>query len=247
MALLGVDTVAWIAGFLTAAWTRYEFDLSTHVVSRVLVAGLVASAIFTGLTTVHRRRLGRHPLGSLLEARALTGAVAGTAALIVLGVLPLATHPIPASTPPVGGAIALLLMLAVRSVHRHRRSRSLRPSTGSAVPVLLFGLGSAGQSLLKAMVSDPRGKYLPVGLLDDDPEKRHLRLDGVPVLGGRPEITAAINLTRANTLILAIASAGPELIRQVRATTLEAGAEFKVLPRYANSSTTGSASPTYAT
>ncbi|WP_329108977.1 polysaccharide biosynthesis protein [Micromonospora sp. NBC_01699] len=230
VALLGVDTVAWIAGFLTAAWTRYEFDLSTHVVSRVLVAGLVASAIFTGLTTVHRRRLGRHPLGSLLEARALTGAVAGTAALIVLGVLPLATHPIPASTPPVGGAIALLLMLAVRSVHRHRRSRSLRPSTGSAVPVLLFGLGSAGQSLLKAMVSDPRGKYLPVGLLDDDPEKRHLRLDGVPVLGGRPEITAAINLTRANTLILAIASAGPELIRQVRATTLEAGAEFKVLP-----------------
>ncbi|WP_326559730.1 polysaccharide biosynthesis protein [Micromonospora sp. NBC_01796] len=230
VALLGVDTAAWIAGFLTAAWTRYEFDLSTQLVSRVLVAALLASVIFTGLTTLHRLYLGRHPLGSLLEARTLTGAVAATAALIVIGVLPLDTHPIPASTPPVGGAIALLLMLGLRSVHRHRRSRSLRPSTGSARPVLLFGLGSAGQSLLKAMVSDPRGKYLPVGLLDDDPEKRHLRLDGVPVLGGRPEIATAIGLTRANTLILAIASAEPELIRQVRATTLEAGAEFKVLP-----------------
>ncbi|MGW4462095.1 polysaccharide biosynthesis protein [Micromonospora sp. NPDC004704] len=229
-ALLGVDTAAWITGFLTAAWTRYEFDLSTQLVSQVLVAALLASVIFTGLTTLHRLYLGRHPLGSLLEARTLTGAVAATAALIVIGVLPLDTHPIPASTPPVGGAIALLLMLGLRSVHRHRRSRSLRPSTGSARPVLLFGLGSAGQSLLKAMVSDPRGKYLPVGLLDDDPEKRHLRLDGVPVLGGRPEIATAIGLTRANTLILAIASAEPELIRQVRATTLEAGAEFKVLP-----------------
>ncbi|MEV4629617.1 polysaccharide biosynthesis protein [Micromonospora sp. NPDC049523] len=230
VALLGVDTAAWITGFLTAAWTRYEFDLSAQLVGRVLVAALVASVIFTGLTTLHRLYLGRHPLGSLLEARTLTGAVAATAALIVASVLPLSTHPIPASTPPVGGAIALLLMLALRSVHQHRRSRSLRPSTGSARPVLLFGLGSAGQSLLKAMVSDPRGKYLPVGLLDDDPEKRHLRLDGVPVLGGRPEIASAISLTRANTLILAIASAEPELIRQVRATTLEAGAEFKVLP-----------------
>ncbi|MFK3980852.1 polysaccharide biosynthesis protein [Micromonospora sp. NPDC050397] len=229
-ALLAVDTIAWIGGFLTAAWTRFEFELSGQVLARVLVAGLIASAVFTCLTAVHRHYQGRHPLGSRLEARALTVAVAGTALLLVMGVLPLATHPVPASTPPVGGAIALLLMAAVRSVHRHRRSRSLRPSTGSAVPVLIFGLGSAGQSLLKAMVSDPRGKYLPVGLLDDDPEKRRLRLDGVPVLGGRREIAAALAQTGATTLILAIASAEPELIRQVRTATLETGAEFKVLP-----------------
>jgi FlaA1/EpsC-like NDP-sugar epimerase len=228
--LLGTDTAAWIGGFLTAAWTRYEFDLSADVVTNVLVAGLIASAIFLVWTTVHRHYQGRHPVGSRLEARALTGSVAGTVALVLIGVFAFVERPIPASTPPVGASVALLLMLAVRAAHRDRRSRSQRPSTRSAVPVLLFGLGSAGQGLLTALNSDPRSSYLPVGLLDDDPEKRHLRLDGVPVLGGRREISTAIGHTGAATLIFAIASAEPELIRQVRTATLEAGAAFKVLP-----------------
>ena len=228
--LLVTDTAAWIGGFLTAAWTRYEFDLSADVVTNVLIAGLIASAIFLLWTTVHRHYQGRHPVGSLLEARALTGTVAATAALVLIGVFTFADRPIPASTPPVGASVALLLMLSVRAAHRDRRSRSQRPSTRSALPVLLFGLGSAGQGLLTALNSDPRSGYLPVGLLDDDPEKRHLRLDGVPVLGGRREITAAIGQTGATTLIFAIASAEPELIRQVRTATLEAGADFKVLP-----------------
>ena len=116
--LLVTDTAAWIGGFLTAAWTRYEFDLSADVVTNALVAGLIASAIFLLWTTVHRRYQGRHPVGSLLEARALTGTVAGTAALVLIGVLTFSERPIPASTPPVGASVALLLMLSVRAAHR---------------------------------------------------------------------------------------------------------------------------------
>ncbi|MBE1488709.1 nucleoside-diphosphate sugar epimerase/dehydratase [Plantactinospora soyae] len=229
-ALVAGDALAWIGGFTAAAWTRYEFDLTTGQLVQVVGAGLIAAALHPTLASVQRRHWGRHPLGSLQEIRALAATVAASAAVMLLAVLTMADHPIPASTPPVGAAVALLLMLCVRSAYRHRRDRSLRPNTRSATPVLLFGLGSAGQALLRAMVSDPRGGYLPVGLLDDDPDKRHLRIDDVRVLGGRREIREALALTGASTVIFSVANADAELIRVVRAATLAAGAEFKVLP-----------------
>ncbi|MBF9130887.1 polysaccharide biosynthesis protein [Plantactinospora sp. S1510] len=229
-ALVVGDAVAWIGGFTAAAWTRYEFELTTGQFVQVVGAGLIAASLHPALASVQRRHWGRHPLGSLQEIRSLAVTVATSAAIMLLAVLAVADRPIPASTPPVGAAVALLLMLCVRSAYRHRRDRALRPNTGSAIPVLLFGLGSAGQALLRAMVSDPRGGYLPVGLLDDDPDKRHLRIDDVRVLGGRCEIREAVGQTGATTVIFSVANADGELIRAVRAATLAAGAEFKVLP-----------------
>ncbi len=227
---LAADVASWIGGFLVAAWARYEFDLTADRVLSVVGTGLVAAVLHGGVTTLGRLCHGRYPLGSLGEARALAGTVGCTAAVLLGAVLSTADRPVPASTPVVGGALALLLMLSVRAVHRYRRDRSLRPPVRSATPVLLFGLGAAGQALLQAMMSDPRGRYLPVGLLDDDPEKRHLRFNGVRVLGGRNDIAEAVARTGASTLIFSVANADAELIREVRGASLAAGVAFKVLP-----------------
>ncbi|GAA3735751.1 nucleoside-diphosphate sugar epimerase/dehydratase [Plantactinospora mayteni] len=229
-ALLATDTLAWIVGFVSAAWTRYEFDLTTGRLTQVVGAGLLATSAYGALSWLHRRYWARHPLGSLQEARCLTVTVTCAAAIVLGSVLSTADRPVPASTPVVGGAVALLLMLSVRAVQRHRIDRSLRPHAGSATPVLLFGAGSAGEGLLRALVSDPQGRYLPVGLLDDDPDKRHLRIDDVRMLGGQREIREAVAQTGATTVIFSVANADADLIRAVRTATLQAGAEFKVLP-----------------
>jgi FlaA1/EpsC-like NDP-sugar epimerase len=169
-------------------------------------------------------------LGSLPEVRELTATVAGTASVLFLYVITATQRPVPASTPIIGGAVALLFMLAARTAYRYHRDRSLRPNAKAATPVLLFGLGAAGQALLRAMLSDPQGGYLPVALLDDDPDKQHLRIDGVPVLGTRYDIAAAVRRTGARTVIFSVANANAELIRTIRTATLDAGADFKVLP-----------------
>ncbi|MET8352266.1 MULTISPECIES: nucleoside-diphosphate sugar epimerase/dehydratase [unclassified Micromonospora] len=230
-ALLASDTAAWIGGFTVAAWTRYEFDLTTGQITRTLGAGLIAAALHSTMALLRRRYWGRHPIGSLHEVRALAGTAACTAAIMLLAaVLSVTERPVPASTPPMGAAVALLIMLSIRTAYRRRRDRALRPSSRSATPVVLFGLGSAGQALLRAMVSDPRGRYLPVGLLDDDPEKQQMRIDGVPMLGGRRDIATAVARTGAATLIFSVANADAGLICEVRTATLAAGAAFKVLP-----------------
>jgi FlaA1/EpsC-like NDP-sugar epimerase len=79
-----------------------------------------------------------------------------------------------------------------------------------------------------------RGKaesaYLPVGLLDDDPAKRHVRINGVRMLGGRDDIAAAAELTGAEFLIIALPSADAALIGEISRRSTWAGLEVKVLP-----------------
>jgi FlaA1/EpsC-like NDP-sugar epimerase len=224
------DCVAWVVGLTAAVWARYEFDLTVGELTPAVGAGLAAAVLHFGISWVQRKRWGRYPVGTMQEAQALSATTACTGLALLLAVVSLADRPVPASSPLVGAAIALLCMLTTRSAYRLRNDRTLRPDARSATPVLLFGLGSAGRALLRALLSDPRGRYLPVGLLDDDPEKRQLRIDGVPVVGGRSEIASAVRQTGATTVILSVANADAELIRELRARASAAGVEFKVLP-----------------
>ncbi|MEG3633609.1 polysaccharide biosynthesis protein [Micromonospora palythoicola] len=227
---LGADTLAWVGGFTVAGWARYEQVLTAEQTTNAVVLGVAAAVLHIGVSALRRIHSGRQPLGSLEEVRGLAGTTATTAAAVLVALLALSQRPVPASTPVVGGALALLLMLSFRLLHRHRRDRAMRPDARSATPVLLFGLGEAGQGLVRAMLSDPKGRYLPVGALDDDPDKRDLRIAGVPVLGGRHDLADAVNRTGATALIFSVANADAMLIREIREATLRTGAAFKILP-----------------
>nr|WP_225853980.1 nucleoside-diphosphate sugar epimerase/dehydratase [Micromonospora sp. AMSO31t] len=213
-----------------AVWARYEFDLTAAQLAQAVAVAAAAAALHLGGTVVRRRYAGRHPLGSLAEIRGLAATTAVTAAVLLLALAPLPERPVPASTPVLGAALALLLMFGTRSVYRQQRDRALRPRAADAQKVLLFGAGSAGEGLLRSMVSDPASAYLPVGLLDDDPDKRDLRIHGVRVLGGRYDVADAVRRTGATTLILSVANADADLVRQIREATLATGAAFKVVP-----------------
>jgi FlaA1/EpsC-like NDP-sugar epimerase len=126
--------------------------------------------------------------------------------------------------------IALIPMFGVRYIWRLRRERLARPDASVATPVVLFGAGSAGHELLRSMLRDPHSRYLPVGFIDDDPKNRYLRSHGVAVLGTRADIGAVIARAGARTVVFSVANADAELVRDVRASTLRAGASFKVLP-----------------
>jgi len=227
---LPVDAAAWAVGLGAAVFTRYEFALTA--------GQLAATAVFVGLAVVlqgwigHLQFLyrGRYRYASFEEVRGVSMTVLATAGALLVIDLAMTQRPLPASGPAVGGTIALVLMLAVRYLRRMQRERAQRPDSGSATPVLLFGAGSAGHTLLRAMLSDPRGRYLPVGVIDDDPFKRHLRAFGVPVLGSRHDLPRAVSATGATTVVFSVANADAGLVRAVRGLTLTAGAEFKVMP-----------------
>ncbi len=215
---------------MMSVWTRYEFDLTRSQLIRAI--SMAALAIGLQALIGHTQYLyrGRHGLGTFDEAGAVSATVLGTAALLLGFDLALADRLVPASTPLVGGTVALVLMLGRRYHSRRSHERRLRPDRQVATPVLLFGAGSAGHDLTRAILRDPTSTYVPVGLLDDDPDKRHLRVHGVALLGSRQTYRPRSRRPAPPPSSSPWPAPMPTLIREVQRISLEAGAAFKVVP-----------------
>ncbi|MDX6645344.1 MAG: hypothetical protein QOK40_1071 [Miltoncostaeaceae bacterium] len=79
--------------------------------------------------------------------------------------------------------------------------------------VLICGAGDAGNALLRDMKRNPSLRYTPVGLIDDDPRKRRLRVQGMKVLGTREDLPRLLNDAPVDEVIIAMPSA-PGWVRQ---------------------------------
>ncbi|MCO8275852.1 polysaccharide biosynthesis protein [Actinoplanes sp. TRM 88003] len=124
----------------------------------------------------------------------------------------------------------LLYALSVR-YERWRREHS-GPVAGREprTRAVLFGAGSAASTLLHSMIFDPRSRFEPVGVLDDDPERQGERLAGIAVVGTRADLAAVVERTRAAAVIFTIGNAEGSLVREIRARALAAGVRFLVVP-----------------
>ena len=69
------------------------------------------------------------------------------------------------------------------------------------------------------MQRNPALGYTPIGLLDDDPRKRNLRLHGVRVLGTVAELAQVVRERRPDEVLIAIPSASGELRARIVDTT----------------------------
>jgi FlaA1/EpsC-like NDP-sugar epimerase len=79
------------------------------------------------------------------------------------------------------------------------------------------------------MLSDPQGRYRPVGFLAHDPSKLGKKTCGLPVLGTEDELISTASATGCNLVVLA-ASLGPKVAETVARTALRSGVQVKALP-----------------
>ncbi|MDQ4069469.1 MAG: polysaccharide biosynthesis protein [Actinomycetota bacterium] len=225
-----VDGAAWSIALCFAALFRYDFQFAEGrydgLVALVPLALCVqALAGFAcGLYT------GRSRFGSFEEVMSLVKAT--IIAAIVLSALNLVPDPrlAPASVPAMGAVIALVLMAGARYAWRLALERRRRPNGNGAHRLLLFGAGDGALQVIPTLLRDPNSPYIPVGLIDDDPAKRKLRIMGVPVLGNRSRLVEAARECRADSLLIAMPSAGPELVTELTELARVAGLAAKVLP-----------------
>jgi dTDP-glucose 4,6-dehydratase len=80
------------------------------------------------------------------------------------------------------------------------------------------------------MMTDRLSVYRPVGIIDDDKAKRHLRIMGVPVIGRGKDLADAVAKTGATTLVISIARADSKLLRKISDAATTVGLNVKVLP-----------------
>jgi FlaA1/EpsC-like NDP-sugar epimerase len=216
LVLMSFDALAIAFAYLGFALLGYGLPPSVLAQGDVVRVAAVAVVLQWTLGSLLRVYQGRATVASLEETIRLGVAAAGVT--VVLGLLDMGwspSHRVPRSLPLGATFLALFVMLLGRALWRRHHDKVGFLGTDDASATLVFGAGSGGRQLVRSMLATPAGGMRPVGLLDDDPWKRQLRIDGVPVLGSRGQLELAAARTAAAVLVIAIPSADPALIREL--------------------------------
>jgi FlaA1/EpsC-like NDP-sugar epimerase len=227
---MAADGATWVTALLGAAVLRHDFNVHRIPVASVLTLAALAVVLqwATGLV-LHLYR-GRYRFGSFEEVEGVLRSAAVTTAATLLADLLSSPRPVAASIPVAAGVFALVLMAGVRYAWRLVLEGRDRNSAVGAERVLVFGAGEGGAQAIAAMHHDRYRTYLPVGLLDDDPRKRNVRIKKVRMLGGRVDLPYVAARMKARTLLVAIPSADAALLRDLAPIADAAGLRVKVLP-----------------
>ncbi|WP_035776657.1 nucleoside-diphosphate sugar epimerase/dehydratase [Arthrobacter sp. H5] len=221
------DSVAWIVAILLALILRYEL-----LVNQVYVPGVVAicavavvTQLIIGMSFALYR--GRYSFGSFHEARLLVIVTVIVSVIVLLVSVALFTVlQIPRSVGIIAFPFACMFMASTRYLKRMYVESKTKPGE-DAQRTLIYGAGFLGNSLVGRMIQDRESPYFPVGLIDDDPAKKHLRLSTVPVLGRVEDLPEIISRTRASALVIAFSEVEAAQVRRV--SDLVAGLNIRVL------------------
>ena len=131
--------------------------------------------------------------------------------------------------------IDLLVCLALVAGSRLlARTLIERPLPGRIVArgkeVVVVGAGDAAQLVIREMLRNPALGYTPIGLVDDDPRKKNMRLHGVRVLGTIDDLGHVLRDRRPDELLIAIPSASGGLRERIVETARVGGVPVKTLP-----------------
>ncbi|EKD26624.1 MAG: hypothetical protein ACD_79C01092G0002 [uncultured bacterium] len=96
--------------------------------------------------------------------------------------------------------------------------------------VLIIGAGQSGTRVAKELIESAEKKYLPVGFIDDDPNKRKQSIQGIKVLGKTQQIAEIVNKYDVEEIIIAIPSASGKEIREIISRCQKINVKFKIVP-----------------
>lgn len=206
------DSTLWLLGVPFAFWLRFDFDLSRVDAGclRTIAAAIGLQAI-VGLVFGQYRSRWRY--GTFDEA----GIVALTAATVglILTALFWTDTGVPRSVPILATGISLLGQISIRSLWRLYKSQRHGVGMQGGKRLLVVGAGDGAAQILRTFRETPDSPFLPVAIIDDDPEKRNLRLSGVRVKGRLTDLETLAAQEHADAVLIAIPSANGSLIREV--------------------------------
>jgi FlaA1/EpsC-like NDP-sugar epimerase len=234
-----IDMAIWSMTAISASYARFEyqghhdpFGATKSSVIRVIPVVLVVHAVVGYVVGIYRRRWrygSFDEVGGLVVATFIT-----TSVLFVLRFFDTSLNPFPRSVIFISGFAGLCFVAASRYTWRLMREQLRRPTDQTAAKILVYGAGEGGIQMVNTLLRNPQSPYLPVGFLDDNSDTHRLSISGVPVLGGRDQLSNARARTGATTLLIAIPSADSALIGDISARARELSMDVKVLPAVQN-------------
>ncbi|WP_343988217.1 nucleoside-diphosphate sugar epimerase/dehydratase [Terrabacter terrae] len=212
-----------------AVWIRLDFTVDESFLRGTAYFGVAAMVAQLLVGYIVGPYSISHQLASFEEIVELTTTTAVVGAGLFLWGLIATPAILPRGVPLTAAALALASMFALRFVVRTVRSHRAMQAAAERRAIIL-GAGEAGRRLLRSMKYDGAGSFVPVALLDDDPSKQRLRLEGLRVRGTRSAIGKVAERFEADTLVVAMPNAEAATLRDIASRAADAGLEVVTLP-----------------
>ena len=216
---------------LLAGFLRYEFDLESLDTSSFVVLGSsigLAHWVVGKFLFLYGARYATASFDELLSLGLVT--VLSSVPAIALTVIWGETWGIPRSTVLIAAPLFFIASGSVRLGRRLRRGYA--SASVSQKRALVYGAGAMAEVLIPQLLGDSSRKYLPVGLIDDDPEKANRWISRVKMQGTLRDLPRAVKRLEAQVVIVAIPRANHELLQKVRSTAHPLGVEVVLLPSF---------------
>ncbi|MGB7983971.1 MAG: nucleoside-diphosphate sugar epimerase/dehydratase [Terracidiphilus sp.] len=116
---------------------------------------------------------------------------------------------------------------AARMILASYRSKLIK---GTRTRTIIYGAGAAGLALLWELRQNDSLMCEVVGIIDDDPSKAHLILQGKRVFGAGNVLDKVVKKYNVQRVLIAIPSATGSQMARILRCALDAGVEYKMVP-----------------
>jgi FlaA1/EpsC-like NDP-sugar epimerase len=230
----GVDAVLVAAAWYLAFALRFDFAIPNRyedlIAETILLVVVIKVAVLTAFG-VYNHWWRYVSIGDMWAAARAVAVGSLLSLIVVYLVEPVAGVRVPRSVILID---ALLLLAFITGARLLARTFIERPGRSGIVArgkeALIVGAGDAGQLIIKEMLKNRALGYTPIGLVDDDTRKSHLRLHGVRVLGTTADLPHLLGDNKPDEVIIAIPSAAGEKRQEIVTVCRDAGVAVKTLP-----------------
>ncbi|MGN0064105.1 MAG: polysaccharide biosynthesis protein [Nocardioides sp.] len=214
------------SGFALARYAEIEISWFRAV---LVVLAVIATHVGLGIwLKVYR---GRWEVGSSAETLALACmSLAGLAVAELVTFFGFAQG-LSRSVPVAAALGSFALMMLARAQWRVYVRGFDYVASEDARRTLVVGADKRARQLVLTMRTDATSPYEPVGMVDDDPWRRHLSDHGVRVLGTTSDLARVCEQHDVEVVVVADSGIGKEALGEVSRQAAELGVPVKVLPR----------------
>ena len=223
---LAMVAVAWLGAF----WLYFNLAMPPAAEARAALQGLpivmlIQAALFrfVGLYRGVWRFASIPDLVRIVKAASL-GILIAAVTLFVINRL----NDVPRSVIPLYLGLLVLILATPRLLYRIWKDRGAALSAGQRA--LVVGAGKAGEMLVRDLLRARDAQFVPIGFVDDDPQKKGREIHGVRVKGPCSRIPKLVDKLGVDAILLAVPSATYREMRRIVELCEGVGVPFLTLP-----------------
>lgn len=221
-----IFAAAGVATFLL----RFDFVIPPRFLSHLEWA--IAAWILVKTTVFYFARVSQGGWRYVSVNDSIRLLIANVAGSLISGIIILRFGPegFPRSVYFIDFVLCLLGTGAIRVGVRTMAEYGQAMRSAGGKPTFIYGAGTAGVTLLREIRNNPKLSYRIVGLLDDQPAMKGLRIAGVPVLGGGESVAHLVKRFNVEMILVAIPSASGAEMSRILSVCQASGVKCKTVP-----------------